>query len=173
MNTGEADQRNRTRRALGERATAEPKLGPLDVPNDAPSAMMTAHLARRRRRPVAVAGIVEKGLVRPVDPAGKLPENSRVVIAASEQTRAASGEASGRPRSRLDPRRGRVEYAMSDILFLHGYQSSPDYSWCEQASAQLLISQQLLSLHCGTRCRSPVGCKSADMFRLRQQLLEP
>jgi hypothetical protein len=45
---------------------------------------MEAHLGRHRRRPVAVAGVVENGVVRPVDPAVKLPEHSRVIIVASE-----------------------------------------------------------------------------------------
>jgi len=42
-----------------------------------------AHLARLRR-PVAVAGVVENGLVRPLDPSVKLPERSRVIIVATE-----------------------------------------------------------------------------------------
>jgi hypothetical protein len=33
---------------------------------------------------VAVAGVVENGLVRPLDPAVKLPERSRVIIVALE-----------------------------------------------------------------------------------------
>jgi hypothetical protein len=35
---------------------------------------------------VAVAGIVENGLVRPLDTTVKLPEGSRVIIVASEGT---------------------------------------------------------------------------------------
>jgi hypothetical protein len=31
---------------------------------------------------MAIAGIVENGLVRPIDPAVKLPEHSRVIIVA-------------------------------------------------------------------------------------------
>ncbi len=54
------------------------------MPPDAPSAPMEAHLGRRRLRPVAVAGIVENGLVRPLDPAVKLPEHARVIIVATE-----------------------------------------------------------------------------------------
>jgi hypothetical protein len=34
----------------------------------------------------AVAGVVENGLVRPLDPAVKLAEHSRVIIVASEET---------------------------------------------------------------------------------------
>jgi hypothetical protein len=45
---------------------------------------IATHLGRRRR-PVAVAGVVENGVVRPVDPAVKLPEHARVIIVASEQ----------------------------------------------------------------------------------------
>jgi hypothetical protein len=43
-----------------------------------------AHLGRLRRRPLAVAGVVENGLVRPLDPAVKLAEHSRVIIVAAE-----------------------------------------------------------------------------------------
>jgi hypothetical protein len=43
-----------------------------------------AHLGRLRRRPVAVVGVVENGLVRPLDPAVKLQEHARVIIVASE-----------------------------------------------------------------------------------------
>lgn len=42
------------------------------------------HLARHRR-PLAVAGVVENGVVRPLDPAVKLPERARVIIVASEE----------------------------------------------------------------------------------------
>jgi hypothetical protein len=57
---------------------------PLELPPDAPFSPVEGHLGRERRRPVAVAGIVENGLVRPLDPAVKLPEHSRVIIVASE-----------------------------------------------------------------------------------------
>jgi len=39
---------------------------------------------RHPRRPVAVAGVVENGLVRPLDPEIRLTEHSRVVIVAAE-----------------------------------------------------------------------------------------
>jgi hypothetical protein len=39
---------------------------------------------KRARRPVAVAGVVENGLVRPLDPTVHLPEHARVIIVASE-----------------------------------------------------------------------------------------
>lgn len=39
---------------------------------------------RRSRRPVAVAGVVENGVVRPVDPAVRLTERARVIIVATE-----------------------------------------------------------------------------------------
>lgn len=44
---------------------------------------MEAHLARARQRRVAVAGVVENGLVRPLDASVKLPEYARVIILAS------------------------------------------------------------------------------------------
>jgi hypothetical protein len=61
-------------------------LAPVERPPDAPSSPLEAHLGGHLRRPVAVAGIVENGLVRPLDPTVKLPERSRVIIVASEET---------------------------------------------------------------------------------------
>jgi len=84
MTTPERDQRSPERRARDEQVAAEPPLAPLDLPPDAVPTPVEAHLARSRRRPVAVAGIVENGLVRPLDTAVKLPEHSRVIIVASE-----------------------------------------------------------------------------------------
>jgi hypothetical protein len=41
-----------------------------------------SHIAAHRR-PIAVAGVVENGLVRPLDPAVKLQEHARVIIVAA------------------------------------------------------------------------------------------
>jgi hypothetical protein len=79
----QADQRSPERRATDEQIAAEPKLAPPVLPPDASPEPVEAHLARSRHRPVAVAGVVENGLVRPLDPAVKLPEHSRVIIVAS------------------------------------------------------------------------------------------
>lgn len=78
------DQRSGERRAQDERIAAEPQMAPLELPPDAIPWPVEAHLARRRRRPLAVEGIVENGLVPPLDSAVKLPERSRVIIVASE-----------------------------------------------------------------------------------------
>ena len=80
----EADQRTPARKAQDEQIAAEPCLPPLDLPPGSPSSPLEAHL--RRRRPVAVAGVVENGLVRPLDPAVKLTEHARVIIVATEQS---------------------------------------------------------------------------------------
>ena len=84
MTTPGVDRRSPARREQDEQIAAEPQLAPLELPPDAPSAPMEAHLGRHRRRPLAVAGIVENGLVRPLDPTVKLPERSRVIIVAAE-----------------------------------------------------------------------------------------
>ena len=86
MTTPEADQRSPGRRARDEQIAAEPRMQPLELPPDVPASPVETHLGRRRRRPVAVVGVVENGLVRPLDPAVKLPEHSRVIIVASEET---------------------------------------------------------------------------------------
>ena len=84
MSNPENDQRSAERRAQDEQIAVEPPMAPLDLPPDTPSSLVEAHLARYRRRPLAVAGVVENGLVRPLDPAVKLAEHSRVIIVASE-----------------------------------------------------------------------------------------
>jgi hypothetical protein len=84
MTNPAVDQRSPQRRARDEQIAAEPPLAPLVLPPDAATAPMEAHLTRHRR-PVAVPGVVENGLVRPLDPAVKLPEHARVIIVASER----------------------------------------------------------------------------------------
>ena len=59
-------------------------MPPPDLPADAAFSPVEAYLRPRYRRPVAMAGVVEHGLVRPVDPTVTLPENSRVIIVAAE-----------------------------------------------------------------------------------------
>ena len=84
MTTPGVDQRSPGRRARDEQIAAEPSLPPPELPPDATPSPVEAHLGQLRRRPVAVAGVVENGLVRPLDPAVKLPEHARVIIVASE-----------------------------------------------------------------------------------------
>ena len=81
MATPAPDQRSQVRREQDEQIAAEPPLPPPPLPPDAPTVPVEAHLTHRR--PVAVAGVVENGLVRPLDPNVKLPERSRVIIVAS------------------------------------------------------------------------------------------
>lgn len=78
------DKRTPGRRARDEQIATEPKLPVPDLPADARPSPIEAFLGRRR--PIAVAGVVENGLVRPLDPDVKLPENSRVIIVASDGT---------------------------------------------------------------------------------------
>ncbi len=78
-----ADQRSPERRAQDERIAAEPPRPPLDVPAAAAPSPVEAHLPPARR-PLAVAGVVENGLVRPLDASVKLPEHARVIIVAPE-----------------------------------------------------------------------------------------
>jgi hypothetical protein len=62
-----------------------PTQAPPELPADAGASPMESHLARQSRRPLAVAGVVEHGLVRPLDPTVQLPERSRVIIVAAEE----------------------------------------------------------------------------------------
>jgi len=86
MTSPGVDQRSSERRARDEQIAAEPQMAPLELAPDAAPLSVEAHLARLHRRPLAVAGIVENGLVRPLDPTVKLPEHARVIIVASEAT---------------------------------------------------------------------------------------
>ncbi|MBO0698196.1 MAG: hypothetical protein J2P46_07370 [Zavarzinella sp.] len=80
----EPDTRNDRRKALDEQIAAEPPLPPPDLAAGARPRPVEEHLARARR-PVAVLGVVENGLVRPLDPQVKLPERARVIIVTSDQ----------------------------------------------------------------------------------------
>ncbi len=77
------DTRSPERRALDEQIASEPPLAPPDLPPGATPSPVEVHI-RPRRRPVAVAGVVENGLVRPLDPGVKLPERARVIIVTTE-----------------------------------------------------------------------------------------
>jgi hypothetical protein len=59
-------------------------MAPLELPPDAAKLPVEAHLGRLRRRPLAVADVVENGLIRLLDPTVKLPEHSRVIIVAAD-----------------------------------------------------------------------------------------
>jgi hypothetical protein len=85
MITPAHDDRGPDRRASDERIAAEPQLGPINLPSDTIPLPVEAHLARYARRPIAVAGVVENGMVRPLDPTVKLTESTRVIIVATEE----------------------------------------------------------------------------------------
>lgn len=82
MTVPDADLRSPERRARDEQIAAESPLPPPDLPPDAAPSSVEAHQILRSH-PVAIAGIVENGLVRPVDADVKLPEHARVIIVAS------------------------------------------------------------------------------------------
>ena len=84
MTKPSVDTRSAARCKRDEEIAAEPPLSPPELPTDAVPAPVENHLARLSRRPLAVAGIVENGLVRPLDPAVKLPEHACVIIVTSE-----------------------------------------------------------------------------------------
>jgi hypothetical protein len=80
MTMPQPDTRSDWRKAEDERIAAEPRLAHLDVHAGAAPKPLEEHLRNARRRPIAVMGIVESGVVRPIDPEVALPEGSRVVI---------------------------------------------------------------------------------------------
>lgn len=77
------DNRSSACRALDEQIAAEPLLAIPELPPGAVPSPVEAHLPRRPR-PVAVAGVLQNGLVRPLNPGVKLAERSRVIIVTSE-----------------------------------------------------------------------------------------
>ncbi len=68
MTTSRVDDRSPGRKTQDEQIAAEPRMAAPDLRAEAPSAPVEAYLGRRPRRPVAVAGVVENGLVRPSIP---------------------------------------------------------------------------------------------------------
>lgn len=84
MATEANDPRSKRRRDLDDLIAAEPMLPPPDLPIGTASAPVEAYLAPRRR-PLAVAGVVENGLIRPLDPGVRLVERSRVIIVTADQ----------------------------------------------------------------------------------------
>lgn len=83
MATPQPDTRDERRKALDEQLAAEPLLPVPDAaPGDQPRPL-EAYL-RPHRRPVAVVGVVENGVVRLLDSAVKFPEQSRVIVVASD-----------------------------------------------------------------------------------------
>jgi hypothetical protein len=83
MATAQIDDRPPQRRQQDEAIAAEPPLAPPELPAGEMPGPVESHLCRSRR-PVAVAGVVENGVVRPVDPTVRLPERSRVIIVGTE-----------------------------------------------------------------------------------------
>jgi hypothetical protein len=80
----DTDQWSSQRRARDEQTAAEPQIAPPELSPNAVASPVETYLARLPQHPLAVAGIVENGLVRPLDPEVKLPEHSRVIIVASK-----------------------------------------------------------------------------------------
>lgn len=81
MPTSQPDLRSEHRKAWDEQLASEPHLPhPRCLP--AQPRPLEEHLSHRR--PVAVMGVVENGLVRLLEPRVRLPEHSRVTVVASE-----------------------------------------------------------------------------------------
>jgi hypothetical protein len=83
MNLPANDDRSQTRRELDELIASEAPLPPPSLTEGA-IPIPVEHYLKAPRRPFAVAGVVEKGLVRPLDPDVHLPEHARVIIVAAE-----------------------------------------------------------------------------------------
>ena len=76
------DTRSESRKSLDEKLAAEPML-PIPAPSPDDRALpLESYL--HPRRPVAVVGIVENGVVRLLDEGVSIPEHSRVIVIASD-----------------------------------------------------------------------------------------
>jgi hypothetical protein len=84
MTVPQPDTRSDQRKAEDERIAAEPRRAPLDITTGTNAKPIEEHLRKGRRRPVAIMGIVENGVVRPLDPEVALTERSRVIIVTSD-----------------------------------------------------------------------------------------
>jgi len=82
MPNPQPDLRSERRKALDEQLASEPQLPHPEVaPGEQPRPLEER---LHHRRPLAVIGVVENGLVRLLDPRIRLPEQSRVIVVASE-----------------------------------------------------------------------------------------
>jgi len=77
------DDRSEAQRERDERIAAEAPLPPPVLEPGAVPLALEAILRGRSGNPFAIAGIVENGLVKPLDPAVRLPEHARVIIVAA------------------------------------------------------------------------------------------
>ena len=82
MPTSQLDTRSEHRRTLDEQLASEPHLSHSEATPGKQPQPLEAHL--RPRRPLAVAGVVENGLIRLLDPDVTLPEHSRVIVVTSD-----------------------------------------------------------------------------------------
>jgi len=82
MPNPQPDLRSERRKALDEQPASEPQLPHPDVAPGEQPRPLEEYL--HPRRPVGVVGVAENGLVRLLDPRVRLPEQSRVIVVASE-----------------------------------------------------------------------------------------
>lgn len=82
MPASKVDSRSDSRLASDEQIASEPCLPSPDLSPDAVPLPMEDHLRRESRRPLALPGIVENGVIRLIDHDVTLPERSRVIVVA-------------------------------------------------------------------------------------------
>ena len=80
MATTSPDERSEARKRQDGAIASEPPLPPLDVLAGTQALPIEEHIRKRRRRPQAFLGVVENGVIRPIDPDVRLPDRSSVII---------------------------------------------------------------------------------------------
>ena len=83
MPTISPDDRSEQRKRKDDAIASEPPLPPLDLPAGVQPLPIEEHLRKRRRKPQAFLGVVENGVIRPIDPDVRLPDRSSVIIVTS------------------------------------------------------------------------------------------
>ena len=83
MITAQTDTRSEERKRLDELIASEPPLPRPNLPASIQPRAVERASSKNGKHPIAVMGIVENGLVRPLDPKVKLPEHSQVIIVAA------------------------------------------------------------------------------------------
>jgi hypothetical protein len=85
VTTSQQDDRTAEQQARDDAIAAEPPLSSPDLPEGVTPVPVEEHL-RRMHKPIAVPGVIENGVARPLDDTVQLPEQARVIIIARETT---------------------------------------------------------------------------------------
>ena len=84
MKSTELDTRSEERKRLDEAIANEPMKPLPEIDPSVRGRQIEEFLKEHRTQPAAIFGVVENGVVRPLDPKVRMPENLRVMIVAMD-----------------------------------------------------------------------------------------